>query len=284
MASYRDILLTVDFDRTLTGPDSTIPERNIAAIREFMAKGGAFTVNTGRSLPMFRRLLPRIPVNAPLLLYNGSGAYDGGSGELTQLRPIHRDMFPMLEKIAAFCPDVNVEIQGTDGHYRLGADPEYGKFYDNQRCAWGFLDKNKDYGPFLKVSLFGPVPGYTVAELFRATPEEMARFNEIEAWLNREFGDTCEIFRSGHRVIDIHTKGVSKARAARDLLEKLGRRILVCAGDAENDLTMLGDADFAYCPEDGVVANRFENVCPCGDGAVADVIWRKIPEILKKIP
>ena len=32
---------------------------------------------------------------------------------------------------------------------------------------------------------------------------------------------------------------------------------------------------------DGVVADRYSNVCPCGEGAVADVIYEKIPEILK---
>jgi hydroxymethylpyrimidine pyrophosphatase-like HAD family hydrolase len=30
---FSDVLLTVDFDRTLTAPDSTIPERNMEAIR-----------------------------------------------------------------------------------------------------------------------------------------------------------------------------------------------------------------------------------------------------------
>mgnify|MGYP003301924438 CR=1 FL=1 len=76
MGIYSDILLTVDFDRTLTAPDSTIPARNIEAIEYFMANGGIFTVNTGRSVPMYSSKLDLVPVNAPLLLYNGSAAYD----------------------------------------------------------------------------------------------------------------------------------------------------------------------------------------------------------------
>ena len=43
---YSDILLTVDYDRTLTAPDSTIPKRNIEAIEYFIANGGTFTTNT----------------------------------------------------------------------------------------------------------------------------------------------------------------------------------------------------------------------------------------------
>ena len=60
----------------------------------------------------------------------------------------------------------------------------------------------------------------------------------------------------------------------------MGKKILVCVGDAENDISMLDGADYAYCPADGVVADRYETVCNCADGAVADVIYKKIPEIL----
>ena len=58
---FSDVLLTVDFDRTLTNPDAVIPQRNLDAIRYFVENGGAFTVNTGRSVPMaMRNLLPYI--------------------------------------------------------------------------------------------------------------------------------------------------------------------------------------------------------------------------------
>ena len=40
MGIYSDVLLTVDFDRTLTAPDSSVPERNIEAIRYFIDNGG----------------------------------------------------------------------------------------------------------------------------------------------------------------------------------------------------------------------------------------------------
>ena len=94
------------------------------------------------------------------------------------------------------------------------------------------------------------------------------------------FGDKCVVFRAAPRIIDIHAKGVSKAKSARQLQQQLGRKILVCAGDAENDLSMMRDADFAFAPADGIIAKDFETVCKCADGAVADVIYKKIPEIL----
>ena len=120
----------------------------------------------------------------------------------------------------------------------------------------------------------------TVAHLYESTPEEKARIDEVERILNEKYGDYCEVFRAATRIIDVHAKGVSKARSARELQQRLGRKYLVCVGDAHNDLSMLRDADFAFVPADAVIADQFENVCECGEGAVADVIYKKIPEIL----
>ena len=95
---------------------------------------------------------------------------------------------------------------------------------------------------------------------------------------------TVELFRACARILDIHAKGVSKANAARSLQKQLGKKILVCVGDADNDILMLDNADFAFCPADGIVADRYETVCDCAKGAVADVIYKKIPQILHNHP
>ena len=51
MGIFSDVLLTVDYDRTLTGPDSKIPQRNLEAIQYFMENGGSFTMTgTAKSL------------------------------------------------------------------------------------------------------------------------------------------------------------------------------------------------------------------------------------------
>ena len=43
---------------------------------------------------------------------------------------------------------------------------------------------------------------------------------------------------------------------------------------------MLDGADYAFVPADAILKGRYENVCKCADGAVADVIYEKIPHIL----
>lgn len=282
MARFSDILLTADYDRTLTAPDSTIPERNLEAIRYFMENGGTFTVNTGRSMPMTAVFRDKVPVNAPLLLYNGSAAYDVEKQKLVNAHEISMDLWETIRKCESWFPDLTVEIQGVKAHYRFRENPAWDTFCDRNQCARAFARTGDDLGPFLKFSVYGRIHDSTVASFFGGTEEEIRQIDEVERILKEQFGEHCEVFRAAARILDIHAKGVSKGRSARELQKQLGKKILVCVGDAENDLPMLYDADFAFCPADGVIADRFPNVCPCADGAVAAVIYEKIPEILEK--
>lgn len=278
---FSDILLTVDYDRTLTGPDSTIPRRNIEAIEYFIAHGGAFTVNTGRSLPMARPFLDLVPTSAPLLLYNGSGAYDPVSGSFTQAYPIDLDPKAFVSLLLELFPDLVVEIQAMDAHYAFRKNWDWEKFSENGGCAWGYLDTDHIPAPFLKVSLNGDCSGHTSASMYDATDAEVQRMRDAIDTVHRLYGDKVEAFHSVPKIVDIHARGVSKRKAARDLQKAMGRKILVCVGDGHNDRYMLEGADHAFCPRDGALADRFPNDCECGSGAVADVIYNEIPRILK---
>ena len=277
---FSDVLLAVDFDRTLTAPDSTIPERNLKAIRYFMENGGAFTVNTGRSVPMTAAFRDKVPVNAPLLLYNGSAAYDKEKGAFTYATPIDLPLIETLKQTMALFPGYVVELQGERAHYLFENNEMWMRYNIHNGCPWAFCDVEDAPGPFLKFSVYGQLRDVTVADLYNGTAQEFAAVDAVQARLEEVFGEKCEVFRAANRIIDIHAKGVSKAASARRLQSELGRKWLVCVGDGENDVSMLEAADYAYCPGDAIIRDRFENVCPCAEGAVADVIYKKIPEIL----
>ena len=276
---FSDVLLTVDFDRTITAPDSTIPKRNLEAIEYFMSNGGAFTLNTGRSVPMSAyNVLGKVPVNVPLLLYNGSADFDTQTRQLTRwdLLPVGREMmFDLQQRF----PWLNIEEQGLDAHYLMRKDAGWEDYCDNNHCAWSY---DLPDTPFIKAAIYGQFRENTVASMYDATEEELRQFDEAIAYVEKVYGDQVVVHRACARIADIHAKQCNKLRCARLLQEQLGRKILVCVGDAENDLAMLEGADYAFCPADGVVADRFPNVCNCAEGAVADVICKKIPEILGK--
>ncbi len=281
MGIFSDVLLTVDYDRTLTAPDSSIPERNIEAIRYFMENGGAFTVNTGRSVPMTKVFRDRVPVNAPLLIYNGSAAYDPREDKIFFLHEIPMDLWDTVRDLLATFPRLTVEVQGLHAHYNFIPNPRWDAFSEYQDCAYATAEMDSDLGPFLKFTLYGDFHDVTVASMFDATEEELAEMDAAEALLKEKYGDRVEVFRAAARIIDVHAKGVSKNRSAGELQQQLGRKYLVCVGDAMNDVSMLDGADFAFVPGDAILKDRYPNVCPCGEGAVADVIYKKIPEILK---
>lgn len=278
---FSDILLTVDYDRTLTAPDSSIPARNLDAIRYFMDNSGTFTVNTGRSVPMARFFSTIVPVNAPFLLYNGSAAWE--NGQLKFCHPIDLDMWETVDLLRETFLDLTVEVQAEDAHYRFREEhPAWDAFCDFNHCARARAEHGQDLGPFLKFTLYGEFRDVTVGSMFQCDEGELRRMDEAEAKVRAMFGDKVSVFRAANRIIDVHAAGVSKIRAARELQRRMGKKLLICIGDAENDIPMLAGADYAFCPADGVVADRFPNVCKCADGAVADVIYEKIPEILGK--
>lgn len=282
MGLFSDVLLSADFDRTLTAPDSTIPERNLEAIRYFMAEGGAFTVNTGRSLAMSRDFLKRVPLNAPLLVYNGGAAYDVQKEAFVFRHEISLPQGETLRKIARLCPGRLVELQSVSAHYVFEPNPVWEAYCRMGGVRGEVARMDDELGPFLKLCIIEGLRDSTVDGLFHAGPEEIARMDQAEAALRAGLGDAVTILRVAPRTLDIVAPGVSKGKAARELQAMLGRKLLVCVGDERNDLPMLEMADYSFCPADGAVADQFPNVCPCAEGAVADVITKKIPEILKR--
>ena len=279
--NYSDVLMTVDFDRTFSARDSTVPQRNLDAVRYFMEQGGAFTINTGRSAVNFAKHLEDTPVNAPFLLYNGSAAYE--NGKLCQCVEIDVDMWEMIDLLHSKFPTLDVEIHGGDYHYLVEPTEKVLALYKNLGWRWKEASRDIDMGPFIKLAVFGQTEEPVFSDLYKATEEELQIFAEAIETLESHYGDKIEVFRAAPRILNIHAKGVSKLQAARTLQKKLGKKLLICVGDAQNDVPMLDGADYAFCPADATIADRYPNVCPCDEGAIADVILKELPKIFETL-
>ncbi len=274
MSDFSDMLLVADFDRTITAPDSTIPQANLDAIRYFMDRGGLFTVGTGRSAPMFRPHHAKVPTNAPLILYNGAAAYDYAAETLsgTVWMPTGREL---LEYLVRRFPDLWLEIQGVDAHYLIGENPMREAFYSAQGVAWKTVSLDEAPTRYHKLALFGEFRSLDVGQFYAGTPEEIARFGDCCTQIMRDWPELTAD-RAAPRIIDLQATQGGKGAAARALAKRLGRRTLVCVGDAMNDASMLLEADLAFAPADCAEEVKALGVCalvrPCAEGSIAGVV------------
>ena len=84
MGKFTGLLLASDFDDTLYDSHCRVPERNLRAIRYFIAQGGRFTVATGRAHRTFQPHYASVPINAPVVLSNGAAIYDFQADRMLQ--------------------------------------------------------------------------------------------------------------------------------------------------------------------------------------------------------
>ena len=273
MPDFRDILFVADYDHTLTGLDGTIPARNREAIAYFMEHGGSFTLCTGRSLPLFRPVANQIPMNAPAILFNGGCCYDFERESMLFQIPIDLDARALAEDLLRVYPEALLEIQEVGQHYSLGFNANLTEFCRLSGCAIEPISLSEMPRQVMKLAMYQDFREPNVANLFEITPREEALFSGMVAYLLENYGDAVSAVRSAPRIVDIQSARATKGIAARRLAQNLGKRVLVAAGDSQNDLTMLAEADYAFVPADASIEQgSYLRVCPCSDGAVADAV------------
>ena len=82
MGKFDGVLLVSDFDDTLYDSHHRVPERNRRALDYFRGQGGRFTVATGRARRTFAPFHDLVPLDAPVVLSNGSAIYDFSKNEM----------------------------------------------------------------------------------------------------------------------------------------------------------------------------------------------------------
>ena len=84
MGKFDGVLLVSDFDDTLYDSHHQVPERNRRALDYFRSQGGRFTVATGRARRTFAPYHDLVPLDAPVVLSNGSAIYDFSKNEMLE--------------------------------------------------------------------------------------------------------------------------------------------------------------------------------------------------------
>ena len=278
MVKFSTLLLVSDFDRTLTDHRGHIPQANLEAISYFMEQGGAFTIGTGRSLPMSLHRFRDIPMNAPLLAFNGAAAFDLQTQQLLFCHPMPDDCMELMQYYEQALPHLRLEVHCLDKHYVFHGDDSRDDYLRRQHADFVHATWDMIPDPKVKFSI------YSMREdLFSITPdsEDGQFFLALEAEINERGGGRYTAINSLPGMVEVQAANTSKGIAARQLANALGRSTLVCVGDATNDRSMLDEADLPFLAADG--DDRMKNLgyrmaAPCDNGTVADVV-RQLDEL-----
>lgn len=278
MGKFSGILFASDFDHTLSAMDNSVPPKNPEAIEYFIANGGTFAVASGRSVPKFRKKAALLPINAPCILFNGGARYDYRSETLLEAHPMPEKMGELARAILEFEPRAHVELQTLHAHYCLGPSATHDAALAHSGVRYSYIEPGAEPPETcfkLAVYGFANEPPFLTAEQLASW--DKSGYDRLYEYLRQLTLGRFEVVRSMPYIIELNPIGIHKGEAARRLANDLGCERLVCAGDAQNDLAMLREADIAFCPADAdaqVLAGGFTTVCPCSEGAVADAISR----------
>ena len=277
MGKFDGILFLSDFDNTILytadalkngGTAPEMPQRNLDAIHYFMQEGGRFGVATGRAMAAFRQYDAIVPTNAPAVVTNGAGVYDYKLGEYVDTLFLDESARPHIAAVMEANPAVSLELFHADDLLQVYHETKWNAKH-TQLTGMGYVVV-PDLSP---ESVEMPLS----KALFLGEEEDLrkaAAFIDAQPWR-----DSYELIFSSTYLLEFTAKGANKGNMCRRLMERLGCRMLVCAGDHLNDLSMLTVADRAFCPSNAVpeVKKHATEVGHCKDGAIADMI-----ELLEK--
>ena len=231
---FSDILLTVDYDRTLTAPDSTIPQRNLEAIRYFMDNGGKFTVCTGRIYQGFHLYSPEY-INAPVLLGNGAMAYDYEKNKVIFNDAIEYEGLPAVNAVLKAFPDISIEFYNFEKVCAVNLNKHSEQHFTSQGINFEIVTKPEEAPlPWTKVMIAAHGCSQEVQEILEKHPE-------------------INYLKTTGNYVEILKKGVDKGTGLLKLAEALGcrQKDTYAAGDGYNDVEMLVASNGGFVPKNG---------------------------------
>ena len=248
MGIFDGYLLLTDFDNTLS-QEGKISDENCEAIRYFQQNGGLFALASGRPPVFLERWIDYVVPNTWSAMFNGALLY-APDEEPAYSCPTDDLIWEIGEKLrVAFSELVFYTVHPLPALVKVSPETP------------------------LQKELY-PQPVYKIVYII---PKE--RSEEYIAIAREILADypTYRCMRSGLHCLEVQRAETGKGNAVKRYRELLGDRIhtIVAAGDFENDLEMIREADIGYAVGNAhpmllAVADRV--TVPCSQHAIAHII------------
>ena len=259
MGKFDGVLLVSDFDDTLYDSHCQVPRRNLEALDRFLAQGGRFTVATGRAHRTFAPYVHLAPVNAPVVLSNGSAIYD-----------FQKDEFLVQTYLSPSAPQ---DLDGVmEAFPQLGMEAYHGEDIYVFRPNWITDLHMKKVGTDYTVCPIREMPTPWTKAILQTAQE-----NNSPVILGVSEG--AGKYMTGYKTVylEITDHGCNKGGMVARLAQMLGiaRENIYCVGDNQNDIPMMALSAVPFAP-----ANCAQEVkdwgahilCHCDDGVIGDIV------------
>ena len=163
---YEGLALLTDLDGTLLTPEKTLFPADAAAIADFRAKGGLFSIATGRGMQATREFLDLFQPDFPAVMYNGALLYDNQKQQAAASVHLPQGIRPLLEELMHAFPMIGAEVLREDGVYVI-QDSETERHH-----------LEITHVPFVMKSLDEIDPETCLKALFAGREDEIARLQE----------------------------------------------------------------------------------------------------------
>ncbi|MCR5307127.1 MAG: Cof-type HAD-IIB family hydrolase [Oscillospiraceae bacterium] len=256
--------LITDLDGTLLLPDKTVSPADAAAIADFRAKGGIFSIATGRGIQATAEFLDLLQPDFPAVMYNGALVYDQRAQAPAYAAHLPAETGALLAELMREFPAVGAELLDLSGVYVI-QDGEY----ERRHLAITHL-------PMVQRPLDEMNPAACMKALFAGSPEDIDR---MLRYVQAERFSVVNFTRSHTWFLEILPHHTNKGTALSRIRQMLPPGTVIGAtGDFDNDIAMLEEADFCGCPADAQESVRnavtgcrgFVGAKTCADGFFAE--------------
>ena len=245
MGKFDGILIATDLDQTLAIGDN-VAQENVEAIQYFQQEGGLFTLATGRYISHIEdNFSDKITPNCSILTLNGNVICDEKTHEPTVLSELDKDITSEILSYSHKNHSENILFVNV--------------------CDW-----NESY------KYEGEVFNDTCKLVFVMETEEAAL--KLRDHLKEKYSHIINVERSWPVGVEIYAKDGGKGKAL-EYLRRSGKYhidTIICAGDYENDISMLEYADIGFAVKNAneEAKKAADIVCDvtCTEGAIAWII------------
>lgn len=271
-------LVVADVDGTLVEDGGDVGVGVREAVRSYRARGGIFTLATGRPTPAVRHYVAQLDLDVPVIVFNGALVYDFDSGRSLYRRELP---FDLARRALELARELQVDpFLYDESEILVGAVTERVQAYmrkDRIGCTAvgdlaAYLERTGLRPPKL---LFSGGVGESVRLMERLRAEGWPGINYVQS--DADF-------------IELLPEGVSKGLAMEWLAGCLGIPLerVMAIGDHHNDLELLKHAGLGVAVANAEAAVKREagrvTRLPFGEGVAEALAWTVPPARQHPVP